>query len=225
MIGVLLLAAIRGSILLVMAWVATIVLRSKSAALRHSIWNFAIASQLALPIVALIMPQRPVSFGKLGDRAVRVTTAIGVTSTPMNRSVEGTPTQQNSPARVSAGQTSPSTAIAAAPLANDVDAILRFIALLWAVGATLMVMRFVIGTLLVARETSRARLPVDRVWILLAGRIQDEMDLRREAVLLRGAKGEVPYTWGIVSPVVCLPAGADQWSLDRVRIVLIPELA
>ena len=61
--------------------------------------------------------------------------------------------------------------------------------------------------------------------MVLAGQIQEEMDLNRQAMLRWGTKREVPYTWGLISPAVCLPADADKWSLERLRIVMIHELA
>src|SRR5207248_1344343 len=102
---------------------------------------------------------------------------------------------------------------------------LQLVTLLWAAGALLMLLRFGIGTILVARETRLARRPVSREWVVLAGQIQEEMDLNRQAMLRWGTKREVPYTWGLISPAVCLPADADKWSLERLRIVMIHELA
>ena len=107
----------------------------------------------------------------------------------------------------------------------DVNAAVELLTLLWGVGALLMLLRFGIGTVLVARETRRANRPISREWVLLAGQIQDEMNLQRDAALLWGTRREVPYTWGILSPVVCLPSDADKWSIDRLRIVMIHELA
>src|SRR5205823_7547180 len=63
-------------------------LRSKPAALRHSIWSIAIASQLVLPIAALLMPQRAVQLGPLSDAYSRV---AAVTVIP------GAATNQQSP--------------------------------------------------------------------------------------------------------------------------------
>jgi len=226
MIGsALLLAAVRGSIILLIAAIAATLLRSRPAALRHSIWSLAIASQLALPIVALMLPQRRIDFGPVGAAFTRAATTVTTaartptTEVPVNQSGP-----KGVPAPPSAGQQIPSGVNSLAQPAG-ISAGIALLTLLWGVGALLMLVRFGIGTVLVARETRRANRPVSREWVLLAGQIQDEMNLHRDAALLWGTRREVPYTWGILSPVVCLPSDADKWSIDRLRIVMIHELA
>lgn len=226
MIGVaLLLAAVRGSIVLLIAGIAATVLRSRPAALRHSIWSLAIASQLALPIVALLMPQRTVDFGPIGAAFTRVAATVTTAArTPSDRVSVNQPNQKQAATPQSAGQQLPS-GLNSSSRSADISSALGLLTLIWGAGALLMLLRFGIGTILVARETQRANRPISREWVLLAGQIQEEMDLQREAVLLWGTRREVPYTWGIVSPVVCLPADADKWSIGRLRIVMIHELA
>jgi len=226
MIGsALLLAAVRGSIILLIAGIAATMLRSRPAALRHSIWSLAIASQLALPIVALLMPQRGIDFGPVGAAFTRAATTV---TTAARAPIAAVPVNQSAPKGVAAppsvGQQIPSAVNSGAQPAN-ISAGIALLTLLWGVGALLMLVRFGIGTVLVARETRRANRPVSREWVLLAGQIQDEMNLHRDAALLWGTRREVPYTWGILSPVVCLPSDADKWSIDRLRIVMIHELA
>lgn len=236
MIGsALLLAAARGSIILLIAAIAATLLRSRPAALRHTIWSLAIASQLALPIVALMMPQHGIDFGPVGAAFTRAATTVATTptvTTATRTPSGGIAVTQSSRTGAAAppssgrssGQQIPSGVNSVAPSA-DVNAAVELLTLLWGVGALLMLLRFGIGTVLVARETRRANRPISREWVLLAGQIQDEMNLQRDAALLWGTRREVPYTWGILSPVVCLPSDADKWSIDRLRIVMIHELA
>src|SRR5262249_6898672 len=42
---------------------------------------------------------------------------------------------------------------------------------------------------------------------------------------LRSARATMPMAWGIVNPAVLMPADADDWPTDRLRIVLLHELA
>jgi beta-lactamase regulating signal transducer with metallopeptidase domain len=219
----LLIAAIRGSIILIAAGMATFALRSRPAALRHTVWTLAIACQLTLPVIALVMPQRTIAFGPVGEFVKRSKSAALATLS-----------RGNQPSTAAPGAASQSgTSNAQAPVARstsqatlpDMTAIIRVLAVIWVVGALTILLRFLIGTVLVARETRAATRLISREWILLAGRIQEDMQLRRPAKLVWGTKREVPYTWGIISPVVCLPANADQWSEDRLRIVMLHELA
>jgi beta-lactamase regulating signal transducer with metallopeptidase domain len=219
----LLIAALRGSIILIAAGIATFALRSRPAALRHAIWTLAIACQLTLPIIALVMPQRGITFGPVGAFVSRSTSAVVATLSGGNQpSTAGPRAATQSGASNAPVPVATSTSQATLP---DMSAIIRVLAVIWAVGALLILLRFLIGTVVVARETRAATRLISREWILLAGRIQEDMQLRRPAKLVWGTKREVPYTWGIISPVVCLPSDADQWSEDRLRIVMLHELA
>ena len=213
-----LLAALRGSIILVAAGVVTIALRSKPAALRHAVWTLAIACQLTLPLLALVMPQRSVVVGPIATYLGRAAVVAPPTrSTPaIDRS-----TSPNTGGAAAAVTTAP----AISSPSPDFTTLAGWLGVLWATGALLVLLRFLVGTVLVARETRQAKRPIRREWILLAGRIQEDMQLRRPAKLVWGTKREVPYTWGIVQPVICLPADADTWSEERLRIVLTHELA
>ena len=216
-----LIAALRGSVIILIAAIAAWALRSKPAALRHSIWSIAIASQLVLPIAPLLMPQRAVQLGPLSDAYSRVAAVTVIPGAGTNQQSPGAPSTVAPVASPTTSPIAPKSTVSGFELAGT----LQLVTLLWAAGALLMLLRFGIGTILVARETRLASRPVSREWVVLAGQIQEEMDLNREAMLRWGTKREVPYTWGLISPAVCLPADADKWSLERLRIVMIHELA
>jgi len=56
MIAALVVATVKGSVLLVAALVATRLLRTQSASLRHAVWSAAILGQLALPALTVLLP-------------------------------------------------------------------------------------------------------------------------------------------------------------------------
>jgi beta-lactamase regulating signal transducer with metallopeptidase domain len=172
-----------------------------------------------------MMPQHGIDFGPVGAAFTRAATTVTTAArTPRDGIAVNQSSRNGVAAPPSGGQQIPSGVDSGARSA-DISTAVGFLTLLWGVGALLMLLRFGIGTVLVARETRRANLPISREWVLLAGQIQDEMNLQRDAALLWGTRREVPYTWGILSPVVCLPSDADKWSIDRLRIVIIHELA
>jgi len=223
--GALILGALRGSIVLLIAGIAATALRRRPAALRHSIWSLAIASQIAVLVVALLMPQRTVDLGRIGSPLTRAASGIDeLERAPTNSagSILSSRTDRADAQPIGQQVTNPGLN---APVTTNIAAGFGLLTLLWAIGALLMLVRFAVGTLLVSLETQRATRPISRDWVLLSGQIQEEMNLHREAVLLWGTQREVPYTWGIVSPVVCLPSDADKWSFERLRIVMIHELA
>jgi hypothetical protein len=95
----------------------------------------------------------------------------------------------------------------------------------WAAGALLALARFAAGTVGLARLARRARPADDPAWVAALQRLARELGVRRPVTLLVGSAGAVPVTWGVVYPVVLLPADADAWSAERRRLVLLHELA
>jgi beta-lactamase regulating signal transducer with metallopeptidase domain len=53
----------------------------------------------------------------------------------------------------------------------------------------------------------------------------EELRVGRRVTLLQSADGLMPVTWGWWQPVILLPAQADEWSIERRRVVLLHELA
>ena len=43
--------------------------------------------------------------------------------------------------------------------------------------------------------------------------------------MLRGDDTTSPMTWGVLGPVILLPAGVETWPHERLRAVLLHELA
>ena len=53
----------------------------------------------------------------------------------------------------------------------------------------------------------------------------ERLEIRREVTLLRGGDGQMPFTAGTLKQRVLLPADAEQWSDERLRMVLSHELS
>jgi len=68
----------------------------------------------------------------------------------------------------------------------------------------------------------------DARWLALVERIRGELGIARHVVLLRSGERAMPMTWGAWPgrPArVLLPAAVERWSAERVRAVLLHELA
>ncbi|MEO8096152.1 MAG: TonB family protein [Acidobacteriota bacterium] len=161
MTALVLTAALKGTLLLAVAWAATALLRRSSADLRHRIWLAAFCG-LALLLIPAPMPE-----------AARVTLAY--------------------------------TFVADAAT----DAAARSIVLwptIWGVGVVLLLTRFVVGTLHLARLTARAR--------------------RTETPAVRVSSAiSSPLTWGVVRPSILLPSYSADWSKEKRAIALQHERA
>lgn len=102
---------------------------------------------------------------------------------------------------------------------------LNWLACVWLFGCGLVVIRIIAGIVRMAGVLNSSQPVTDSTWRHLTGEIASQLRLRRY-VALRAAKQEIgPLTGGLMNPYVLLPSGADQWTTDRRRVVLLHELA
>jgi len=61
--------------------------------------------------------------------------------------------------------------------------------------------------------------------LLELDRARDQLALERDVRLLRSSRISVPVLWGFFKPVLLLPADVVTWPVERLRVVLLHELA
>src|SRR5437667_5045823 len=84
--------------------------------------------------------------------------------------------------------------------------------LIWLLGATLVLARFAVGTA--------------RVWLRTRGaRPMAIPGVPARVRVLDAGRGAMPMAWGVFRPVILLPAEAAEWPAERLRVVLLHELA
>src|SRR2546423_4203292 len=232
-------AALKGALLVLLAALAAHALRNRSAASRHAVWTAAVIGHLAIPALVLILPawRMPVlpaapwmqssptpSATSVADRASRdaditapkasAPTAPGTGAQPVVKTV--------------AAGSGASLLITPAPTPGIGAASMSAVAILaaiWLVGAGLVLLRLAFGTWRVgqlARDGARVE---DGGWLSLTQRLANRLGVTRPLTLLRGERLAVPVTWGIVYPAVLLPQDSDNWSEERRRFVLVREMA
>src|SRR5690606_2997108 len=59
----------------------------------------------------------------------------------------------------------------------------------------------------------------------MANGLADLTEIRRRVRVLEGDAFSMPLAWGVCRPVIVLPTGAEDWSEERLRVVLLHELA
>jgi TonB family protein len=97
----------------------------------------------------------------------------------------------------------------------------QFIFCTWLAGVLIVSARLVIGALRISLSTRRAM----RVESPLIAQISSQLGLRRTVCVAKSDRATIPMAWGILQPVILLPADSDEWPLDRARVVLSHELA
>ena len=196
----------KATIVLGAAWAVTSVSRRMSAAFRHSIWAVAILAALALPLFMLFLPTWHST--ALGNAAA---TALNAQRAPLMYGGS-----QNLPAMiVNAVLTKPSGA-------NWMGWIL----LVCAVGFGIFAARFGAGSIGLRRIAKDSQPLEEDQWELSVREICQRLGIRQRVRLLQCVRTTaMPVTWGIVRPVILIPAGAENWSEGRRKSVLSHELA
>ena len=217
--------ALKGTLVLGLGLAAARALGARPAAVRHALLVATAAAAAALPALTLALPgwNVPLLAERGAPAPARVATPAPDLSAP-SQAAAATPATavmdrtDGGPFPVSGELLPPRRHEAASPW---VAALLAA----WAGGALLVVARFALDvarTRLLVREAVEAP---EGIHARLAARIADRMRMRRGVRILFSEGLSVPVTWGIVRPVVILPLEAWEWPVERIRIVLLHEVA
>lgn len=96
---------------------------------------------------------------------------------------------------------------------------------LWLGGVAVVMVRVAVGAARV-RALGRRSWCIERGWpVPLLRRLCAELGIERQVKLLEGDAAAMPLTWGVLRPVVLLPASTAQWPAARLEAVLRHELA
>jgi beta-lactamase regulating signal transducer with metallopeptidase domain len=242
-------AALRGSVLLLAAGAATLLLRRASAAARHLVWALAFAGLLALPVLPALLPALEVPLPRAAHALLHAletgTPELHEVEIPFTVEVDPNPQLDPDPdldpeialvsgaVHVAGGGFDPAHADAALEeeLALEVHEgalALGWPLLLlaaWAAGAAVWLGALLLGVLRMRSEGARARWVVEGPLADMLERLRAEAGVRRPVLLLRGDASAMPVTWGVLRPRILLPAGAEAWPAERLRAVLLHELA
>lgn len=201
------------SIVLLLALGATIVLRNRSAAMRHWVLAAAIACAAITPLVEAVVPAWGLPLGARASlaRPERVQPP-GAVRTPRSGSSNAAVTAREF------AQQEPSHPLPMQTLGE-------VIGLMWIAGAGIGLFILLVGLGRLAWLASRARRLSRGRWPELAGEISREYGLRRPVIVLQSDHPSLLVTWGIVRPKVILPIAASTWPEDLKRTILLHELA
>jgi HEAT repeat protein/beta-lactamase regulating signal transducer with metallopeptidase domain len=226
-------AILKATLLFATAGLVSLVLRKATAAARHLVWTLALVSAMALPVLSLALPRWQLPIVTLASSAGTDSQAL-----PALTPEPATPiSDRQAPARRSDRMTAPrlsAQTAAHAPAARagaSLSLLLQNVSwpyallALWAVGAGAVLVRLATGLLGVqwlSRHTERV---TDAPWLPLARTLASGLGLSPRITFLRSGRAAMPMAWGILRPAVLMPSDADAWPSDRLRIVLLHELA
>ncbi|HEX2079153.1 MAG TPA: M56 family metallopeptidase [Longimicrobium sp.] len=210
-------AAAKGVALLALAAIAAWALRRGAAAVRHAFWTGAVLGLLLMPVAPRLAP----------------VPALRILPSWLAAPVAGTPPVSPAPAPRSAAAGAREAATPASIPASEAvggetgggNGRMGWVFLAWALGAAMVLARLLAGTLRLQRIARGARRVTDAGWLRLAQEVSDELGVARPIRLAIGSRLPVAVTWGVVYPLVLLPADALEWNEGRRRMVLLHEAA
>ena len=213
-------AAVKATIILGLAGVATALLRRASAASRHLVWTAALLAALVLPALSLALPRWQMAVVTLPSTAPPV--HIGETAA----------SRDMASMRAKASRTGEAPAPAADPATLKLDTASwsgslgwqTALLLVWAAGATLVLGRLVLGLIAVQVIARRTKDAATASWLPLARELAGNLSISRIA-FRQSDRAAMPVAFGVWQPTVLMPAAAQSWTQERLRIVLLHELA
>jgi TonB family protein len=95
----------------------------------------------------------------------------------------------------------------------------------WFAGFLATAIMLVVGALRLKRTASHARFVDDARWLEITAAVAGSYGLRRRILVLQTDTRHLLATWGVFRPCVIVPSHAQDWSDDRIHVVLCHELA
>jgi beta-lactamase regulating signal transducer with metallopeptidase domain len=224
--------AIKATLVLAAAAVASLALRRSSAAARHLAWCVGLAAALAMPVMALALPGwdwRILPAGADDGHPTPTSTDHSLAPLPAEAIHSMHYLDESEFEMTDDAEAEPATR----PTVPAPDGLTWRIpapswSWLWAVwlaGALAVLSTPMAGRIALRRLTRDAAPITDPDWTELLRDLSATLGLTRRVVLLRSPRAVMPMTWGGFRPVILLPPEADSWTINRRRAVLLHELA
>lgn len=229
---------LRATLALAAAALAGAALRHASASVRHLVWTSALAGTLAMPFLVLALPSwrvpilpraTPAPRLSVRDAAPAGLPATETAGRPARVAADGPAedirTVDTRRPHVAWRATTPVPAIRTSErrAAGNRDWT-SWIALAWGFGAVVVLLPLVAGHAKLRWIGRRAARSADLPLIAVAERLSIPFLRSRRIVWLQSDSSASPMTWGVLRPVILLPAGAEGWPEGRLRAVLLHEL-
>jgi beta-lactamase regulating signal transducer with metallopeptidase domain len=213
-------AAAKCALALALAAFTALLMHRASAAARHLVWTIGLAGVIAISLLTPVLPHWKLPI-------VRVTAAGDVDISPLDT----TPREHGRVAPMLADRhaeqrpvtpASPSGSLRSA-ISTRVSA-LSLLVLVWAAGAMLLLARLAVSIAAVQVMLRRTQAAADAPWLGEARALAVRMRVRNIRFRCAPA-GSMPMACGLIRATILMPQDADAWPSERLRIVLLHELA
>jgi len=233
-------ATLRVSAILFAALVLVWLLHRRSASLRHAVLLIALACAAMAPALGALLPARvarvfvipatstavpafEISAAALRAPAVLRESSSVTTSQQLPGSLAAAPAVSTPSRVVSLGKKT--TAASPMPSRDWRKLLTVILECTYFAGLAISLAMLAGGLLRLKRIAARSAPLHSEPWLRQAAAIAGAYGLRRTVHLASSVHQRVLATWGIARPRIVLPAGAEHWPEDRIRSVLLHELA
>ena len=217
---------IKVSAILLLALVAAFCLRTRSAGARHWVLTIGVVSAcvapalhvLPIPPVVQVAPVGPLAWSGPVFEVLRPRPYVPFTE-PEDASRIGLAVGSE-PAGFQPGRSGP-----AAAAVTTGDVVGRWVVTIWLVGVAASAGVLLVGLARLRWLRASSRRVTEGPWHRLCCDLAPSCGVKRGVDLLFGPRPGLVATWGWRRPAVLLPASASAWSAERMRVVLLHELA
>jgi TonB family protein len=198
---------VRSSLMVFVGLATNLLLRHRSAALRHAVLATAMCAAAIVAPLSLVLPSwdLPAFQTEASERSSvaggSAAATLAVADPPANLAVSDPPPQSRTVTVVQAT------------------------AVVWASGVVLSAMVLLRSLYRLRRIAGRGVKGRDEAWADMITEISAAYGLRRAVIICHTDAPDLLATFGLFRPCVILPAQAREWDRDRVRVVLSHELA
>jgi beta-lactamase regulating signal transducer with metallopeptidase domain len=220
-------SAVKGAVILAVAWGATLLMRRASAAMRHLVWGLSVVSLMILPGLSVVLPAWRVLPGWAGEEKKEIVSVKAAEAVVIPERVNVEPPRSQVEAVAPHGEVK--AMVEPSPAKGQATGTVQTISgpekvwaiglLGWICGCALVLARVIVGNCMLWRMGQKAEKLNGEYWNEVLGRLMGELGGSRWVMLLRGGEKSMPMTWGIIRPRVLLPSEAEQWSPARRRMV------
>jgi beta-lactamase regulating signal transducer with metallopeptidase domain len=205
-------------------------LRKKSAAVRHFILSFSLISLLVIPFFSTFTDGWKTRW--LPSWQTRMNSSLNLDHVNKNKAPTFKLDQNDKAHHANNIQHSqeaedlPRYEKAVIFNGRDVEIIAGLsLTIIWTAGLIFLLFKIILGLYGAHRLTRQGKRISGSFWQLLLKRFLDAVSIRRTISLLSHETVRVPLTWGVIKPVVIMPADSRNWNTDQCSSALFHELS
>jgi len=219
---------IKSSVILTFTFVLVYLFRKKSASLRHFLLSVSLISLLLFPLLSTLakgwetglLPtwQTRESRSQISQRLDQ----LGKSTIPLN-SISPSPAGQQLPALRLEENSRFNFFLSKYSISKGIFGFVLIT--IWSAGLLILLSRILIGLYGAHKLTRQGKEISGSPWRQLLNHFLKAVSIKRKIHLFSHKNVSVPLTWGVIKPVVILPAESRNWSQDQRSSALFHELS